>query len=410
MNEDKGNGNNPTVGAVLAFNVKMSQIAPAHERTLTPALEALKEVLVAVHNVSNAVRDQVVELVEYCVGVTRGALEAARREEMPRAIAQALGNITAEIEWVEKFTRTYRTVRTGCCRRATLSERDHRRAVAHREKLQDLLNLVLAALAAQSNWDRNKLVRMLNDSAGVGDESGSGLGSGSGLKTPPNGAAEAKELADVPREAPVLPQMYVESLAAVERVVLDLIDPARGALSAHCLVGPEGSGKTLLASEVVRDRRVRSSFRDGIFWFTAGRDSKAADAALFLERVARDFACAASRGTMSAGPHHPQPHPHRLSYRRFNSSENGGNLRCLVVLDDAWDAKVVQAFASAGFHALVTTRRREVIPCVSGGLCSELMKMQRGEAVELLRRASGALNPLPEVEAVQVCYQYSSTR
>lgn len=396
--DDRGSGgDNPPVDEVLTFNVLRKRIASAHKALLAPVLEILKELLNVIRD--ETVRDEVVELVEYCLGVSRGALEAARREEMPRAIPRALEDLRAEMEGVVKFAHASRAPQTGCCWSARLSVRDRRRLTTHRNKLHDLLDLVLAALAVQSFVDSNKLVRMLFDggSEGGGDNI---KGNGVELAWKPRNidVVDAEKLADVPFEAPLLPSTYIDRLAAVERVVLDLIDPSRRASAVHCIVGPEGSGKTLLASAVVRERRVRSSFRGGIFWFTAGRDGKVEDAALFLERMPRNLASAATRNKETSRRRQPNGQRKFFGY----SEEDEKSLRYLVVVDDAWDEEIVKAFVDAGFHALVSARHREVIPRANGGLFSEIREMPRGEAVELLRRASGASEPLSELAVVQV--------
>lgn len=390
---------NPPVDEVLAFNVLKKRIASANKALLAPVLEILKELLNVIRD--ETVRDEVVELVEYCLGVSRGALEAARREEMPRAITRALEDLRTEMEGVVKFAHASRVSRTGCCRSARISERDRRRVTTHREKLHNLLDLVLAALAVQSFVDSNKLVRMLFDggSEGGGDDI-KGNGVELAWKHQNSDVVVAEKLADVPCEAPLLPTTYIDRLAAVERVVLDLIDPSRRASAVHCIVGPEGSGKTLLASAVVRERRVRSSFRGGIFWFTAGRDGKVEDAVLFLDRMPRDLAIAAMRNTEISRRRQPNSQRKFFGYSEEDDDDKG--LRYLVVVDDAWDEEIVKAFLNAGFHALVSARHREVIPRVNLGLFSEIREMSRGEAVELLRRTSGASEPLSELEAIQV--------
>lgn len=395
---DRGiNDDNPPVDEVLAFNVLKKRIASTHKALLAPVLEILKELLNVIRD--ETVRDEVVELVEYCLGVSRGALEAAKRENISRAIPRALEDLRTEMEGVVKFARASRAPRTGCCWSTRLSERDRRRVTTHREKLHNLLDLVLAALAVQSFVDSDKLVRMLFD--GSSERSGDNI-RGNGIKLAwkhqNSNVVDAGKLADVPCEAPLLPTTYIDRLAAVERVVLDLIDPSRRASAVHCIVGPEGSGKTLLASAVVRERRVRNSFRGGIFWFTAGRNGSVEDAKLFLDRMPRNLAIAAMRNSEISRRRQPNGQRRFFGY----SEEDDQSLRYLVVIDDTWDEEIVKAFLDAGFHALVSARHREVIPWMNGGLFSEIGEMSRGEAVELLRRTSGASEPLSEPVAVQV--------
>lgn len=75
---------------------------------------------------------------------------------------------------------------------------------------------------------------------------------------------------------------------------------------------------------------------------------------------------------------------------------------CLVVLDDVWHEDIIDSFAATGFHLLVTTRRRAVVPRRWSGTFTEVRGMEDEEALDLLRRASEAAGPLPEHEATSV--------
>lgn len=319
------------------------------------------------------------ELVEYCVGISRCLLEAATASDMPPAIAATLDEFEGEIGRVKIFVQTYRT-NTGCCWRTTLSATDRTAAATHQAKLKILLDAMLLELQTQAQLDRQKLMRMIAD------------------RDPP----PLETLADVPRGAPHLPPTYVERLAVVERVVLDLIDPDRLPSAAHCLLGMGGVGKTILASSVVRDDRVRSVFKDGVFWVPVGRAGKSS-LVLLLENLARDLAEAPA--PEGAPPRNRSPHGLEgvdEAARYVSEVRERGGLRCLVVLDNAWDVEVVNAFGRTGFHLLVTTRQRQVVSPSLAGLFTEVGDMTRGEALEVLRLASRARGPLPDVEAGQV--------
>lgn len=185
-----------------------------------------------------------------------------------------------------------------------------------------------------------------------------------------------------------------------EGVVADLTDSQRSASATHCLLGMGGVGKTLMASSVVRDARVLASYKDGVFWASVGRGDK--DVVLLLERLAIELARV------------PTDQPHRCP-DRFNGAEEAlqhldavpstNDLRCLVVLDNVWDREVVDAFASTGFHILVTTRNRAVMSAAHSGLCTEVGDMSEEDALEVLREASGAPGPLPSEEARKVRFQ-----
>ena len=182
-----------------------------------------------------------------------------------------------------------------------------------------------------------------------------------------------------------------------EAAVSGLVNKERNATDTVSLWGMGGGGKTVLASSVVRDNRVQSSFRHGIFWFHFGQEGKAS-VALILEELAHELAVA------------PTDTPH-LCPNKFDSTDEAArhisatikskNLRCLVVLDDVWDVEVVNAFASTGVHVLVTTRDRIVIPPMYRGVVVGVGDMEAEEGLELLGKTSHAYGPLP-TEAKQV--------
>lgn len=204
----------------------------------------------------------------------------------------------------------------------------------------------------------------------------------------------------VPRLAPILPKTHVRREPLVEKIVDDLINTGRRASAAYALVGMGGSGKSILASSVVRDERVRSSFRHGMFWLSVGEGRKE-EVALLLEDLARELAIA------PAVERHTCPDEFvdaDQTIRYLAEIRKRGNLRCLVVLDNVWDVEVVNAFASAGFHLLVTTRKRSVISPQHSGACTEVGDMTPEQSLDVLRMASQAGGSLPEPDAMQVTH------
>lgn len=219
------------------------------------------------------------------------------------------------------------------------------------------------------------------------------------------GVPKVPMLAAVPRHAPILPRVYIHRKLLVEKVVVDLVNPGRLASAAHSLVGTGGGGKSLLASSVVRQERVLSSFKQGVFWFSVGPRSKE-DVVLLLENLARELSTAPGV-TRHTCPHNFENTQHVIAH--LSETRNRGDLRCLVVLDNVWDAEVVSAFGGTGFHLLVTTRKRSVISPMCTGACTEVGDMTPEQALEVLGKASQAAGPVPEVEATQVRY-YSRRR
>ena len=367
-------GGDVTVEAVLAFNVVSGLIDAANETVLAPAFVVLKGLLSAVQGAA-AARGEIVELIQYCVGISTCLLEAAKAEDMPPSVAFTLGEFKGEMDAVGKFAQTYGTRSGGCCSKMVLNSHDLDTAAGHKQKLKDLLDTVLIGLASQTNRNVNEIIKMILD------------------RDPPR----LTPLAEIPRDAPILPPTYVQRTALVEAVVHDLKDPQRSARQTHCLLGMGGGGKTLVASSVVRDDRVRAIFKNGVFWVPVGREGK--DATRLLEFLAFELARA------------PTETPH-VCPRRFESEEEvirhlsavqGSNgLRCLVVLDNVWSVEVVNAFARTGFHVVVTTRQKTVISPAHSGLCTEVGNMSEEDSLKVLRKASGADGPLPAQAAREV--------
>eukprot|EP00903_Cladosiphon_okamuranus_P006199 g6096.t1 len=368
-------GSDLTVETVLAFNVVSGLIDAANETVLASVFVVLKGLLGAVQGAATA-RADIVELIRYCVGISRCLLDAAKAGGMPKSILSTVGEFEGEMEGVGRFVQTFGTRSSGCCRRMVLNSHDRDTAARHKQKLEDLLDAVMSGLAAQNNLGITEIKGVVK------------------ARDPPSLA-----MAEVPSEAPVLPRTYVQRTATLEKVVADLTDPQRSASSTHCLLGVGGGGKTLIASSVVRDDRIRTSFKHGIFWVPVGREGN--NVALLLEHLAVEV----SRVPTDK----PRRCPDRFSganeaVRHLSAVRAENDLRCLVVLDNVWDVEVMNALGLTGFHVLVTTRQREVIPPVHSGMSTEVGDMSEEDALEVLSKASEAAGPLPIEETRQVAH------
>ncbi|CAM9419423.1 unnamed protein product [Scytosiphon promiscuus] len=188
------------------------------------------------------------------------------------------------------------------------------------------------------------------------------------------------EMAAVPAAALALPCGYVER-TSVGEIVESLIDP-ENALSPCTVVGMGGCGKTVLASAVVRESRVRKHFRGGIFWMRAGRGARKSLLPL-LQGLARQMGAAPTDT-----PHGVPQVVRTLEEAEQHLAEAASTdfAPRLVVLDDVWEREVVDAMRSSGLKVLVTTRDRSVVGVPGGGL--EVGDMTRDEAMELLLRTS----------------------
>lgn len=76
------------------------------------------------------------------------------------------------------------------------------------------------------------------------------------------------DMVAVPAGALALPRSYVER-SGFQGAVDDLINPEE-AFAPFSVVGMGGEGKSVLASAIVRDSRVRQHFRGGAFWVRVG--------------------------------------------------------------------------------------------------------------------------------------------
>lgn len=373
-NGEASSGRDVAVSALIASNVSSNVFMAANESILAPVFVVLKGVLDAMHGAASA-REEVVELVQFCVAIARCLLEVASTKEFPPATVVTVGEFKGEMEAVGGFVQTYRTTQSGCCWKISTQSRDRDTIAGHKRRLDTLLHIITAGITFQihkTTGDTNAMLKNI---------------------IPPR----PSKLGAVPSAAPSLPRSHVPRAGMVDRIVSGLLGPQRETPTIVGLVGMGGGGKTVLASSVVRDDRVRSSFSHGIFWVRVGHAGKD-NVALLLEQLARELA-AAPTDTPQLCPHSFDTAEDTARHLRETLARN--QLRCLLVLDNVWDVEVVAAFMSTGFNLLVTTRQRTAIAPAHEGTMVEIGDMSKDEALQVLGKASGAQGPLP-VEAEQV--------
>lgn len=191
------------------------------------------------------------------------------------------------------------------------------------------------------------------------------------------------DMAAVPAGALTLPRSYVER-SGVQEIVDDLNDPDK-ARAPYTVVGMGGSGKTVLASAVVREPRVREYFRGGIFWMRVGKGAK--DSLLpLLQGLAREMG-AGPTDTLHGVPDTFDSLEHVKQH--LTAVASTGTSPRLVVLDDVWEREIVDALLPSGLKMLVTTRDRSVV-AVGGGRLN-LGDMTQDESMKLLLRTSMAV-------------------
>lgn len=334
---------------------------------LKPVCFGLHELFAAVKG-ATAAREELIGLLSYCVSITSIVLNQALLADLPEHIKKALRDVETEIKGINGSARLF-DAKTGCsllCRRLRLHAKDREEIQERKHRLKEILDLAKQATV----FDTNVVARQTQAAFDAMAQGPSAPG-----------------MAGIPKAAPPLPTSYVARTSLLDGVVA-LIMAADGLGAPHALFGMGGSGKTMLASAVVSDGRVRKHFRRGVFWINVGESSNLVD---ILERLA------ARMMVNHAGP------------IEFSSEEEGIQRLTawiaqdpsprLAVLDDVWKSDVVNALRYTGLQLLVTTRVGDVVG--EEQRRTEVGDLTKAEARDLLLKQSGAVN-LPEAEANKV--------
>ncbi|CAB1111026.1 unnamed protein product [Ectocarpus sp. CCAP 1310/34] len=200
------------------------------------------------------------------------------------------------------------------------------------------------------------------------------------------------DMAAVPRGAISLTDAHVSRPLMLERAIDYLTNTARG--DAPCvLTGMAGGGKSVLASAVVRDEKVREHFSAGIFWWRVGRISK--------DRLHEWLEGLVLRVASASGTTPPMLGSVEEVTFYLKAFCADAESQRLVVLDDVWEPEVVNALQVTELQLLVTTRDRSVVSMP--GECIEVGDMEEDEALEVLRVGCGAPKnlELPRLQALQ---------
>lgn len=179
-----------------------------------------------------------------------------------------------------------------------------------------------------------------------------------------------------------MPRSYVER-PGVQAAMDDLINSEK-ALTPYTVVGMGGGGKTVLASAIVREPRVREHYCGVFFWVTVGKGANDSLQPL-LQGLAREM------GAAPTNTPHVVPHAldslEQVKLHLATVASKGTSPR-LIVLDDVRDREVVDAVLTVGVKVLVTTQDRSVVGVP--GEQVELGEMAEDEAVELLLKTTAA--------------------
>ena len=141
-----------------------------------------------------------------------------------------------------------------------------------------------------------------------------------------------------------------------------------------------GMGKTVLATALAKDEDVGKHFPDGIFWLTLGMQP---------DIINRQLQLARNLGAQERSIVDVQDGRSYLSSLLVDRA-------CLIILDDVWDAKHIDAFNVLGpdSRMMITTRNAELIRGV--GIPYDLDVLNEEKALELLAKQAGQkLEKLP---------------
>ncbi|MBB5663873.1 WD40 repeat protein [Rhizobium leguminosarum] len=176
-----------------------------------------------------------------------------------------------------------------------------------------------------------------------------------GLGDPPNTALPGP----VYNAIPIVPPNYQPRPAELAKLKTTLLEGSFdagvvGEVRHAGLSGMGGIGKTLLATALVNDEAVVSTFQYGIIWLTFGQHGLALDQIRLLGRavVGRNV----DYGSVDEG---------RADLARLLKGR-----RLLVVLDDIWEAKQLSAFKDITpyLRLLITTRKERLLQRVGAKL------------------------------------------
>ena len=185
-------------------------------------------------------------------------------------------------------------------------------------------------------------------------------------------------------EVPALPPHFVSRTGQLEAVrdalLADIVAPVVvDSLSARVGIhGMGGIGKSVIASALAHDRRLRQGFPDGIAWLTVGM---APDPVALLRRLHKMFGGEGSFDSEEDG--------------RLRTSELLGDKVVLLVLDDVWRRSDISAFdpPNSRSRLLITTRDSGLSDSL-GGVSVDINLFSEEEALRLLSLKAG----IPEAE------------
>lgn len=229
-------------------------------------------------------------------------------------------------------------------------------------------------------------------------------------------ALKPHTLAEVSGAVPQTPPCYVARPEETSRLV-SALDPEYDGYAAlggatTVIFDSVANGKSVLAAAAMQDTRVQRSFPGGIIWLRAGRGAEGR-----LLRMMELAVCQVTeemerseRGTVFRVPerfNNVDGAADYLASLLVRLSPTGAPRETLLVLDDVWEIRVVEAFETVGFSILVTTREpsiaRLATPHPSGGdrFIGPLGPLEFDEATSAVAKAA-VTRRAPREEAAQL--------
>lgn len=175
-----------------------------------------------------------------------------------------------------------------------------------------------------------------------------------------------------PGMVPGRPRSFVGRSGEVGAVRAKLAGVGPAGAAGVVVWGWPGVGKSTFAAWLAHDRRLRAAFPDGVAWVALGRDPNVPEA---LRRQAEGLGLPYPSGVDD---------PESIARRLIAAA---ASRRCLFILDDLWDAALLEAVSIAGpvSATLVTTRAPAVADELDGLEAVRLGELDAAGSRKLLR-------------------------
>ncbi|CAM9653348.1 unnamed protein product, partial [Ascophyllum nodosum] len=155
------------------------------------------------------------------------------------------------------------------------------------------------------------------------------------------------------------------------------------------------------------DKAIRRRFDDGVLWMT---DQPGEPSTLRLLNQLNALAWQFENVVLAR--HHRQGIPLQYVVDKFDTPRKAQefflmwkrklDLKCLLVVDSAWDQEILQVACAIGFHVLATTRDTSLVP--EGGQWRKVLILPMGEedSLNVLKKYSGDPSNMPRQWALEV--------